>query len=560
MRSKGIPQGRPLETAIAKDFRGGWNTFDTALNLSSRYLPEVTNLYPDTNGRLRLRFGTSLFSDTAAQLDDIIGVEYYAGALVAVGANGKIVTINASGTVTVRWNTAIAAALPGAPAAWSTGLTFVSFTQFAGSLIICNGVDKPVTMNELYAVSYLQDAGTGSNANVPRAKYCCTHNDYLILAVTPTEDHTLHIGNKGSAGTFVGDPAPNDAVAFRCDTYINIGTPTITGLCSFRDKLIVSFNEVVLAVQLGTYNASSEHVPSVADTIDNLGAISHRCIVPLGDDVMFMDVIGVASVQRALITATLSPTRESTLISRDMQVALSKFSQTQLERYVYAVHDRVAQQLLFFVPKSTTVTATTDNDVFVYCFDKAQKLRAWTLYSNMPFRAGCRTTEGRVYLASGTEVFRYHNQAEPVFADNAIEDQQAWSDGTLFTDGTGWEEPGSLGGSPISYSFTLPWTDLKHPAKMKQSKYLLQTVEGESGEYTVFMDIDRYETASLQATFTSTIEPSASGLAERPSNNDQLYAWPQRFHRMRIRVEGTAYASTAFISLGLLYQVGGIRR
>jgi hypothetical protein len=569
-----LPPVEALRIREAREFKGGLNTFDTPLNLSTKYLTELRNLYPDTNGRLRLRYGTSMFVDTDAIIDEIVGLEFYNNALIVVGKNGKIVSVTSDGTITLRWDTAIAAALPGTPDAWSTDLTFISFAQFGGSLILCNGVDKPLIMDELYAVNYLADLGTGSNTNVPRAKYCVTHNNYLILAVEPDEASTLFISMRGTSGTYEGDPGvDNDGVNFLTNTYVNRGSPAITGLGSFRDKLIVSFSETLLAITLGNYDESSPpaHIPRVDDVIENHGSISHRCIVPLGDDILFLDKGGMASVQRALITATLSPVRESTLIGTDMQNAMAPLNPAQLEDSTFAIHDRIAQHIMFFIPKSATITSDTDNNVFVYCFDRSQKFRAWSYFDQMAYRCGARTAEGRIFLSKGTEVYYYHNQYEQLYSDYSVPGNQRWDTNQYWADGTGWDAPadtestviaGRIGapvGEAIPYAFSLPWSDMQSPGRIKLSKYMAVSAEG-TGSYTVQMYVDELIQPELTMTFQMTTVPTNTELVARPGNNSQLYAWPQKFEKMRMRISGSSNAYIGFVGVQLMYLQGSIRR
>lgn len=551
-----------LKPAVAKDFRGGLNTFDSDLNLNSRFLTEGTNVYVDSGGRVRVRFGTSFFAGTGSVLDEIIAVTYYVNSLIAVGANGKIVSIDGAGNVTERWSTVIASALPGSPAGWSTGLTFVSFCQFAGDLIICNGVDKPLVMDSTFAVQYLADPGTGSNTNVPRAKLCTTHNSYLVLAVTPTDTTTLFIGNKGTAGTFVGDPAPNDAVNFNTATHVYQGLTDITGLGTFRDKLIVTYNETILAMTLGGYNDATtpEHVPVVDEVIDNYGSISHNTLVALGDDILFLDQVGISSIQRALITATLTPTRESQLVSLDLQTALAPLTLAQMQDNVFAVLDRIANHVLFFIPKSATIDSDTDNHVYVFAFDKSQKFRAMNYFEEMRYRSGCRSAEGRIFLTRGVNVYYYRNQYEPLYTDYSTPAEQPWDDGTLWDDGTGWFDTDTVfDGDPITFSWATPYSDMRAPERVKNSKYLSILAQG-AGAITVEMFTDRFDTAQLSMAFTQTEFPSSSTAVSRPSNNDKLYAWPMKFTRAKLRVSGSTSSRLDFIALTLFYNGGSVRR
>lgn len=563
-----LPAVNGLQVAEAKDFGGGLNTYDTPLNLSRKFATWLRNLYPDTNGRLNIRYGTSVFLDVTSipTLDEIIGIEYFNSALIAVFKNGTIISVDGTGTYTTRWNAAIA----GGAGAWSTNLTTVCFAQFNGSLIICNGVDKPLIMASSYSTGYLVDLGTGSNLYVPRAKYCATHANHLVLAVTPTDDSTLYISMRGTSGTFFGAPGTtNDGTNFNTSTYVPRGSIRITGIASFRDKLIVSFAEAMLSIQFGAYDTSKNphtHTVSVVDTIENHGAVSHKSIVPLGDDVMLMDKAGVASVQRALITGNLSPTRESVLISLTMQNALENFTPAQLEQYVFVAHDRIAQHIMFFVPKSTTVTETTDNHVFVFCFDKAQRFKAWTYFDGMPYRSTARSAENRTFFATKKKIVYYRNQYDPLYSDVATENQnQFWDDNTAWDDGTTWI--GEVG-ADISYEFEMPWSDLRAPGKIKYSKYLSLICEG-SGFINANMLIDRSPNSPIFRKFYNTTNPTNGnealpapplGLNAYPINNMQLITWPQKFQMFKFVFTGNTSSFFSIVAVRLMYLVGSIRR
>lgn len=560
MRKIKLPSVDRLQSAVARDFRGGLNTFDSPLNLNSKYLIDVRNLYPDSNGKLSLRYGTSPFAvvdedyATTTALDTIIGMEYYAGALVIVGANGNIVSVDASGVVTLRWSTAIAALLPGTPAGWSASLTYASFTQFAGQLIICNGVDKPVTMNELYAVSYVQDPVSGTNTNTPRAKYCTTHDGHLVLAVTPTDTYTVYVSGQGVT-SFDPDAGTNGA---NMDTsiYVDRGVPVITGLATYRDRLVVTYQEAILAVQF-ILPTSAPVEFDVTDIVSGYGSVSHKAITVIGDDMLMMDTSGIISIKRTALGTDFIPEPASPLINTDVQVALARFSNTQLTEHVFSVHDRIAHQILFFIPVIDTVTANTQNDIFVYCYDKSQKFRAWTRYADMPYRAACRTTEGRIFFGAGTDVRYYHNAYEPRYTDVGVIGQQNWDDGDSWDDGTGWEE--GYTETAIAFSMDMPWADFKQPLNIKHSKYLSTFSEG-NGTYTVDMFVDEFPEPSLSMFFTQDGGPHRAAYNHRPPNNEQLYAWPQKFMRMRFRINGTASEAFSIIAVGILYLTGSVRR
>ncbi len=554
---KSIPSSNRMQQATAKDFSGGLNTTDSPLNLSSKYCVDLRNMYPESNGRLQLRYGTTLFA-TLATGQEVVNMEYYSGVIVVVCASGNIYTINDAGTVTQRTYSP----------AWTSPVGEVNFSQFGGKLIICNGVDLPLQMDATYTVDYLVDAGTGLNTFVPRAKFMVTHNNYNVAGGILNSETLISISSKGTDGTFAGAPAPNDGVTLDLASYINTGSPNITGLASFRDTLIVTFEQVIVSIKLGTYDSSNNHVPEVRDIIENVGAISHRSIVPLGDDILFQDLAGVSSVKRALITATLSPVRESSLIADRMNSATASIPLATLAKTTFAVHDRIASQVLFFVPKASPVTSSTDNTVFVYNFNVGERYRSFTIYDQLAYRCGCRSQENRLFLASGNGVYRYQSRFEPSYGDMRLN--------TLNSSAT-----------PTPFRLETPWTDLRDPINAKLSKYLQIIAEG-SAQFTVDMYVDRQSAApDLSMEFYASDMPNTSlqtlwnwtdgtdlwtwtgdtglwsdgpAIVSRPAISEQLYAWPTKFKRAKFVIHGSATTRLGLVAITLMYHSASIRR
>ena len=564
-----VPPVNRIKQATAKDFSGGLNTVDSPLNLSSKYCVDLRNMYPEASGRLRLRYGTTFFA-TIPSGQTIVNMEYYAGVIVVVTAQGKIYTVTDAGVATERTFTP----------AWTTPVTEVNFSQFGGNLLICDGVNKPLKMVPALTVTYLVDAGTGVNTNTPRAKFMCTHNNYNVAAGILNEPSILSISSKGTDGTFLDDDPPNDAVKLNLATYINIGDAAITGIVSFRDQLIVSFEQVIVSVKLGTYvttaggggggggGSTPVHTPIVEDVIENVGALSHRSIVALGDDVVFQDLAGVSSVKRALITATLSPVRESGLISDRINVAAAGLSLATLSKSAFAVHDRIESQVLFFMPKVSPVLATTDNNVFVYNFNVGARYRSFTYYDQLAFRCGCRTQENRIFFGTGRTLYRYQSRYEESYGD-------------LRT------APQASAALPTPFRIETPWTDLRDPINAKLSKYLQIIAEG-SAQFTVNMYVDRQPTEhDLSIDLYASDAPNASTqtlwywsdelgqwtwstdtglwsdgplIRGKPAISEQLYAWPTKFKRAKFVISGAAVTELGLVAITVMYQSASIRR
>jgi hypothetical protein len=184
-------QASKLETSTLRGFGGGWNAVDDDHAMAPRYCTSLVNFQRTPSGGQQKRWGTKWFVDIKDVNDSpIVDQYYFNGRLINVCENGVIVSVTDGGTKAVIWNTAIAAELPGAPSAWTTGVTQVSFVPFKNTLIIHNGQDKPVSISSAFAVTYLQDLATGSNVNVPIGKYGCIAANYHCVAgfsASPTE-------------------------------------------------------------------------------------------------------------------------------------------------------------------------------------------------------------------------------------------------------------------------------------------------------------------------------------------------------------------------------------
>ena len=164
-KDRNIRRSNNLLDATIRDFSGGWNVIDNDLNLTTKFSKILRKMQRNVDGSNAVRHGTKLFADTSDYLDAIIACEYFSGNIICVGKNGKLVRIDANGTVYEIWSDDCANNLPGSPDGWATGLTFASFAIFSGALIVANGVNKPLIINSSLHCEYLNDPATGSNAN-----------------------------------------------------------------------------------------------------------------------------------------------------------------------------------------------------------------------------------------------------------------------------------------------------------------------------------------------------------------------------------------------------------
>ena len=174
-----------------------------------------------------------------------------------------------------------------------------------------------------FPTKYLNDPATGSNINTPIGRYVLAHGRYTIMAGDPTDSDLLHISSTDTSGVWVNDPGPNDAITLSLGSRVPSGDNIIKGLGSFRDKILVFFEDSVLPGTLGIFS-ESDHLPTFDDAIESHGAISHRTVQTVGEDVLFCDQVGVSSINRALFTGGIKPERYSQLIDPEIQKDINK--------------------------------------------------------------------------------------------------------------------------------------------------------------------------------------------------------------------------------------------
>jgi hypothetical protein len=544
-----------LRAATIRDFSGGWNVLDDDLNLSSVYAPRLYNCYYSTSSSINVRYGTRLFVDMSLKLSTVgklINTEYFNDYVIGVFSNGEIVRARADGLTELIWSQTIAAALPDSPAGWST-TSFASFAQFNGELIVCNGVDKPLIINKNYAIGYLADLATGSNLNVPICRYVVAANRYLIMAGDLVNPNRIHISARDTSGTWFGDPPPNDG------TYIDVGSVipngnVIRGITPFRDKLIVGYAEGAIIGTLGIYTDDA-HTPNFDDGVPEYGSISHRSFINYGDDVLFMDRVGVSSLKRTTFTGTIRPERVSDLIDPEIVELIEDYTYEDLEDRSFAVFNQREGQFMFFVPNSTDPAQTTESVGYIFNYRPSLKVNAWSRFDGWNWVCAVRTSQNNIFFgdASG-KLWLYGSEQNPILAD-FLDDPQI----------NGGE------GVPIEFDWEQPWSDFGKRSRSKNSKFISFDTRG-TARFTCRMYIDRYtkdrdgnDAPALTSEFVggdsggfgNNLQPFGGG---RDTSNELLYAWPSKFQLAKLRFSGQAEGGLSFVSITMHYIDGGINR
>ena len=583
---------RLLDVTI-RDFSGGWNVVDNDLNMKTKFAKLLQNLQLGEDGSVEVRQGTRRFASLEGLTTGAVNCFYYNGHIVVVGEDGVVIKIDARGDPDILFDSSFAANLPGSPSGWSP-TSFASFAEFNGQLIICNGVNKPLIVDQSMTCTFLNDPAIGTNAFTPIGKYVIAHDRYLVIAGNVDNPDRLFISSTDTSGVFVGDAGPNDAVNIDLGSRIPQGSSRIKGLGRFRDKIMIAFENAILVGTLGTF-ADDVHIPTFDDVIEEHGAISHRVLSTIGEDMLFCDHVGVSSTNKALFTGSVRSERLSQLIDPEIQKDISRFSSTEeLEKRTYAIYNSLQQSYMLFIPNAGDTIQTTETRCFVYRRIRALKIDAWFEFNNWNWTSSCISQLKRVFFTKGTEVFILGQEQDPIYKDREGSEEM-FDDSTAFTDYTGWHPVESAADSGVSIPFTweLPWSDNKQRFLTKASRYInLDTDGNERFNVQMFVDNLYEDRSDLGETFIDTtvfddelgwdvevLDPTLSmtfvggdgpgyGSDEygqfmgggRPTRHEGLYAWTTKYKLFKLRLSGDAKGPLKFISITLAYQPGSIRR
>lgn len=581
------------QDATISDFGGGLNLADNQLTMKTRYQRVLNNWNRNTDGSMSLRWGTKFWTTLSGVVSgDIIELHYFTNHVIAFTDDGEIAKITEAGVATAIWNSAIAALLPGAPSGWSTGLTLgsIDFSEFKGDLIVVNGEDKPLLIDDTLAVTYLQDPATGSNVNTPITKYVTTVSNYMVMAGRASTPSEIYVSSQGTSGVWPGDPAPNDSVSLNLGAWVPENSGAIIGLGSFRNQLMVAFDTAIVVVGLGTYEGTS-HVPAVQDNIVPHGIISHRTTITTRNDFIMASVMGWHTAVRNSFGLT-----DTEVVSELIDAGYIPAVPAEADRNkAFSVWNRLENRYMTFLPNANGV------EVWVATSADKNKLKntSFSRYNGWDWDCGTTTVRGRIFLAKGSKIFQYGNEVnadEDYTADLIGDYNSAWLTATAYvvddlvlqggiayralvdhTSGTFsqdldnnlWEVNDGI---PIDFDLELAWSDLNKRTRTKFLAGLQADTEGKA-LFTLEVFVDNfYKDVQTDEYIPAVYMDFVAGDSLGFGGGDQPYGggrrlrderpWdiPVAFKIFKIRIHGSTKLALKLITLTILYYMGTHRR
>ena len=567
-----------LRTTTVRSFEGGLNVADTDLNMAPKFARVLDNLERNLDGTLSLRPGTRLRATIAVDASGILNITYFAGFVIAVQASGRITRTDGAGVVTTMPLVAGVVFWP------ANTFSNVNFTVFNSSLILVNGVHKPLIIGGrpdapgYLVVDTLHDLHDLNITFVPISKFVATHGRYLVhanlpaspLNTTPNDvksrPSSIVISARDTSGTYPGNTGlTNDAVELDLGPRVSLGDASITGIVSYRDKLIVTFERGVLPMTLGVYTTTGTaqvHTPSDDGFIGESGCLTHRSLANVGDDTYFCDNVGVDTLSRVSLLNTLRPHRVSYLVDVLITRALTALSADEIQRLVFAVYDLRNSRYMLFIPTVDRANGTvTETVCYSYTNIPQLQVTAWARLRGWIWHCACRTDLKNIIFATGNNLYSYE-------FDDTVNNADFMGNTTINPDGTGL---------PINFDWELPWADFDRRLNSKTIRYLHTDTQG-AGQYTVSAYADNIRLADDQITDTPQLTMDFDGgdvvgygrdgygkayggsNIGRPTNEERMYSFPMKCNLMKLRFTGASKKPLRFVSISIMYMRGSVRR
>ena len=529
------------------------------------------------------------------QGDYIVNCEYFRDKIVFVTNIGEVCLLNGTMDNNIVFNDNIAHTLnlESQAGGWS-GTDSVCFTVFNGILTIWNGKDKPlaVDLDKTNPCNYLYDEATGSNTNIPIAKYALAFNHYLIAGNIYDRDEDkvfedrISISARDSIGTFydpTGQDYSNDGVYVDLGKVISSNSQKIKGIARYRNKVAVGFEDATVFGTLGNYVESTdsegitikEHVPNFEDVINNHGCISNRTFANIKSELVCLDYSGLPLFKSSNITTQVIPTRISENITQELYKNYKGLYESVIEDHIFSIINPKDNQYLLFIPNANTLLETTEYICYAYTMSTGLNSSvangAWSKFVGWNFQCGCTSALNEVFLIDKTKIYHLGNIDTPYYADFIDDpDYPAQNDE-------------DVSGKAIDFEWEFPWIDFGARAITKHTRYIQISSTGNAKfnldlftDY-IYYDVNENKNPQLSLSMVggdsygygdgknvNETDQMISGLqlygTGRRTNSEMLFAYPAKFKIAKLNINGSSKYKLNINSITVYYQRGNIRR
>lgn len=474
------------------DNSGGMNLRANALTLDDGEAEEIVNLHATTKGSwssdnagyIHLNDTPLADGETVTSLYEyqpLTGQSY----LMAV-AGGSLYTFNENtGEATLLYDQL-------------TPNRTMNFITFQGLLIGCNGSDNPIKWDGENPVANLANWPPDIMPLQPgKPAICEAFSNRVVFSGDPDNASLIYISELENAENFDPDFWSDSPGA------IQISPGDGEKITALKTIFLPLLNEEVLVIfkERSTYVLSGVDVETFAvqKISDEFGAVSHRSLTLVGNELMFLSPEGITS----LSTATAQGNITTHFLSNRIQSQIERLNREKLADS-FAIHLRNRQEVWWFVPDGS---ATQNQTVLVYNYGVN---RAWS--KRLGIVAACGTMVGnRLYTGN------YQGIVQRQLKGNSYNGEPIrWTYRTGFHDLSNPRQRKRIKDiqlflkqiSPVNVTVNMYW-DFRKSSQNRQSRVCAVTLDNASATYgqAVFGQ-DQYSRAG-NSTFKLT--PAGSG-------------------------------------------------
>jgi hypothetical protein len=388
-----------MQTLRFFDNTGGMNLRASDVGLDNGNAEDIVNLHIAARGTWSNSNTGYIHLNTTPLVGPINGLYDY----ITLTGQSHLMAMAGNTLYTFEPNQGLATAI-------SAGLAadrLVCFTTFQGLLVLCNGTDAPRKWDGFGAVENL----AGWPAVIPgltpgKPSISEIFANRLIFSGDDNHPSMIYISELENPENFTPDTGSDSAGA------IQVSPGDGQRVTALKTLFLPMTNQEVLVIfkERSTYILTGSDADTFAlqKISDEFGAVSHRCVLLIGNELMFLSKEGVT----ALSTATIQGNLTTGFLSDRIRPQIENLNRFKLHE-AFALHLRHRQEVWWFVPGGS---ATRNQTVLVYNYGIN---RAWSRRTGISAASGI-VMNGNVYTGNHEGIIQqqlkgnnYHGQPIP---------------------------------------------------------------------------------------------------------------------------------------------------